>query len=131
MVYLTLQSKKKKQVIDITDNINVLIQQKKAFSGLCTIFVTHTTAALTVADLDPGTDQDLLAAIENMVPRLQYRHPHDPGHVGDHIMSSIIGCSLTVPFSDGKLTLGAWQSVVLVELNGPRERNIIVKIIEC
>jgi secondary thiamine-phosphate synthase enzyme len=64
-----------------------------------------------------------------MIPKLKYRHPHDPSHVGDHIMSSIIGTSLTLPFENKNLALGTWQRVVLIEFDGPRERKIFIKII--
>jgi secondary thiamine-phosphate synthase enzyme len=64
-----------------------------------------------------------------MIPKLKYRHPHDPSHVGDHIMSSIIGTSLILPFENKNLVLGTWQRVVLIEFDGPRERKIFIKII--
>lgn len=88
------------------------------------MFILHTTASLTTADLDPGTDLDLLDALKNLLPDIQYRHPHNPAHTPDHILSSLIGPSLTVPVESGKLCLGTWQRVVLIELDGPRERNI-------
>ena len=84
---------------------------------------------MTTADLDPGTDEDMLDAFERMIPRLRYRHPHDPGHAPDHILSSLIGASLTIPVEDGKLKLGTWQRIILVELDGPREREISVSFI--
>jgi len=92
--------------------------------GVICLFVTHTTAALATADLDPGTDLDLLDALAAIAPDLRYRHPHNPGHANDHIMSTIIGSSLTIPVEKGKLILGTWQRVILVELDGPRDRNI-------
>ena len=87
----------------------------------------HTTAALTTADLDPGTDLDMLDAFEKMIPKLQYRHPHDPSHVPDHILSALIGNSLTLPVENQKLILGQWQKVVLIEFSGPRDRQIVVQ----
>ncbi|MEX2430142.1 MAG: YjbQ family protein, partial [Patescibacteria group bacterium] len=61
-----------------------------------------------------------------LVPELDYRHPHDPSHVGDHILSSLIGTSESVPVRSGKLVLGTWQRVVLYEFDGPRERTVVV-----
>lgn len=119
----------KREVIDVTEKIEGLIKKEKMKKGLCHLFITNTTAAITTADLDPGTDLDMLDAFEEMLPDLKYRHPHDPNHVGDHIMSSIIGSSLTVPFKNSKLILGTWQRVVLIEFYGPRERNIKVRLI--
>lgn len=124
----TVSTKKRKEVVDITDAINELLAKKNAEKGLCNLFITHTTASLSVADLDPGTDLDLLDALEHMVPKLQYRHPHDPTHVGDHIMSTLIGPSLTVPYENSALLLGTWQRVVLIELNGPRKRTLIITL---
>ena len=88
----------------------------------------HTTAALTTADLDPGTDLDMLDAFEALIPKLAYRHPHNPQHVPDHILSALIGTSLALPFENEKLVLGTWQRVVLIELDGPRERVVVVTI---
>ncbi len=129
MEKITVTSTGHKQVIDITDKINKWLKKYDQSQGLCNLFVTHTTASLTIADLDPGTDLDLLEAIDKMVPKLTYRHPHDPNHVGDHIFSSIIGCCVTIPFDNKQLVLGAWQRVVLIELNGPKDRTVIINIV--
>ena len=67
--------------------------------------------------------------IEEIVPQLAYRHPHNPGHVKYHILSSIIGPSLTIPIEKGELVLGPWQKIILIEFNGPRERTIAVNFI--
>ena len=88
--------------------------------------VLHTTAALATADLDPGTDADMLDAFERIIPKLNYRHPHDPEHVPDHILSTLIGTSLTLLAENAALVLGTWQRVILVELDGPRQREIAV-----
>ena len=125
MEKLVIKSKKKREVIDITDEVASALQSSKAVT-LCHVFVTHTTAALTTADLDPGTDLDMLDAFDAMIPKLAYRHPHNPAHVPDHILSSLIGASVLLPVEQGKLVLGTWQRVVLFEFNGPRERQVIV-----
>ena len=67
-------------------------------------------------------------AFEAMVPKLRYRHPHDPSHVPDHILSALIGTSLSLPFENQKLILGTWQRVVLVELDGPRKRELVLTV---
>jgi secondary thiamine-phosphate synthase enzyme len=63
-----------------------------------------------------------------MVPKLKYRHPHNPAHVGDHILSALVGTSVALPFEKGKLLLGTWQRVVLVEFDGPRDRDIVMTV---
>lgn len=129
MKQLTITTSGQNQVIDITENINTQIPD--LFNGLVCVTVLHTTCGITTADLDPGTDLDLLDAIKAMVPQITYRHPHnpEPEHVGDHIMTSLIGTSITLPVVKGAIILGTWQRVVLVELDGPRKRNVTVSCI--
>lgn len=118
-------TKAKREIADITSDVAELIRDLNLRDGLCDLFVTHTTCALTVADLDPGTDLDMLDAFEAMVPKLKYRHEHDPDHTPDHIMAAIIGPSITVPVETGLLQLGSYQRIILVEFNGPRNRDIV------
>src|SRR5579863_6841304 len=129
MQKITIKTRKKREVLDITDTVESLLEKNHAqATGICNLFILHTTAALTTADLDPGTDLDMLDAFEAMVPKLRYRHPHNPAHVGDHIMSAMIGTSVALPFEKHKLLLGTWQRVVLIEFDGPRDRELAVSI---
>jgi len=118
-----------KEVVDLTDQLQSLIRKAKMHEGICSIFVTHTTAALTTGEIGEGTEKDLLEVVEQMVPSIRFRHAHDPTHAWSHMASSILGPSLTIPVSGGKLVLGTWQSVMLVELDGPRERTIHVTLL--
>lgn len=130
MQEIIIQTNKPKEIIDITDVVNTELNKEKSRDGIFLLFVKHTTACITTADLDPGTDEDMLDAFEKVIPKLNYRHPHNPAHVPDHILSSLIGPSLLLPAENGELSLGTWQRVVLVELDGPRERNIAVSFIK-
>lgn len=121
MKHIQIATNQKREVIDITDRIEVPTGE-----GVLTIFVRHTTAAITTADLDPGTDLDFLDFLQAITPQVQWRHPHDPAHTPDHMLASLIGSSVSVPYKDGKLLLGTWQRIVLVELDGPREREIVI-----
>jgi secondary thiamine-phosphate synthase enzyme len=124
---LTVKTHHKREILDITDQVNAFLRKQRANrSGACHLVVLHTTAALTTADLDPGTDADMLDAFERIIPKLNYRHPHDPGHVPDHILSALIGTSITLLFENGSLILGTWQRIILVELDGPRQREIAI-----
>lgn len=125
----TIKTKRKDEVVDITDKVSKIVSKSRKQTGVVVLNVLHTTCALTTADLDPGTDKDILEALRKMLPKISYRHPHDPTHAGDHILSSIIGISLSTIFEDGQLNLGAWQRIILVELSGPRERKISYQII--
>lgn len=130
MLKISVKTKEKREVVDITDKVNEEISEQKFKNGICNLFMTHTTAALTTADLDPGTDQDYLDAFEKIIPKLDYKHPHDPQHMPDHILSSLIGTSLSIPVEQGKLVLGTWQKVVLMEFDGPKDRTIILNIFD-
>jgi len=122
---LKISTPRKRAVIDITEQVQAQLRHDHARqTGVCHLLVLHTTAALTTADLDPGTDLDMLDAFEAMMPKLRYRHPHDPSHVPDHILSALIGTSVSLIVEDGTLVLGTWQRVVLIELDGPRTREI-------
>jgi secondary thiamine-phosphate synthase enzyme len=127
---LSIKTRKKREIVDLTDSLQELLhKQRNDGSGICSLSILHTTAALTTADLDPGTDLDMLDAFEAMIPKLRYRHPHNPGHVPDHILSALIGTSVSLPFQQGKILLGTWQRVVLVELDGPRDREVVVAVL--
>lgn len=121
---LLIQTESKDQVVDITDKVQDIIKQSDFQNGLVNLFLLHTTCALTIADLDPGTDLDMLDAFRAMIPKLNYRHFHNPAHVPDHILSALIGTSLLVPVENKNLVLGTWQRIVLIEFDGPRERKI-------
>src|SRR3989344_220266 len=99
MKTIKISTKKDKEVIDITNLIDLEVKGVK--DGIASVFSLHTTAALTTADLDPGTDQDMIDAFKQMVPKLAYRHPHNPEHTPDHILSALIGASITLPIKDG------------------------------
>lgn len=123
---LQISTTSRKQVVDLTDRIEAMIRKGEMHEGLCSLFITHTTAALTTGEIGEGTEDDFLQVVEQMIPRIQFRHAHDPKHAWSHMASSILGPSLTIPVSAGKLVLGTWQSVILVELDGPRERTVHV-----
>lgn len=128
---LRIKTTATKEVVDLTDRLTEMIRKAKLQEGLCTVLVTHTTAAVTTGEIGEGTEQDFLQVVEKMIPRIQFQHAHDPSHAWSHMASSIIGPSLTVPVTGGKLVLGTWQSVMLVELDGPRERTVHVTLIPC
>ncbi len=124
-----IATQRKRQVVDITEQVGDIIRDAGMRDGVVVLSLLHTTAALTTADLDPGTDLDMLDAFAALIPSLPYRHPHDPSHVPDHILSALIGTSLTLVVEKGSLALGTWQRVVLVEFNGPRQRRIAFRFL--
>ncbi len=127
MKTFTVATHRKREIVDITEPVDGMLPED---SGICFLNVLHTTSALATADLDPGTDLDMLDAFEAMMPKLQYRHPHDPQHVPDHILSTLIGTALTLPVREGSLVLGTWQRVILIELDGPRRRELTLDFLK-
>jgi secondary thiamine-phosphate synthase enzyme len=126
---ITISTKRDKQVLDITDRVEACIARSEITNGLCNVFVQHTTAALTTGEAIEGTDEDLMETLERIIPKIKFRHAHDPSHAPDHMISSIVGAGLTIPVTGGQLQLGTWQRVLLVECNGPRERRIVVTVL--
>lgn len=126
---LTVKTSVSDQIVDITDAIEEKLSNQQIENGVCVVFVKHTTCAITTADLDPGTDEDFLHFLRKITPSMNFNHPHDPSHTPDHLLSSIIGPQIIIPFLNGRLDLGVWQRVVLVELSGPRVREISLTIV--
>ena len=125
---ITISTKRDKQVIDITDRVEQFLSQSGVRDGLCNVFVLHTTACVTTGEAIEGTDEDLMETLEKMIPAIRFRHAHDPSHAPDHMISSIVGASLTVPVRDGRLVLGTWQRILFVECNGPRNREVVITV---
>ena len=121
---LNFQTTKKREIIDITEDLQRTVKESSLEKGLVHVAVLHTTCAITTADMDPETDLDYLDAFEQLVPKLNYRHPHDPSHTPDHILSLLIGTQLVLSVEHGEINLGSWQRIILIEFDGPRERKL-------
>lgn len=126
---ITISTRRARQVSDITEEVEQFVAETGIAEGLCNVFVTHTTAGLTTGEAIEGTDEDLLEVLDRIIPKIKFRHAHDPSHAPDHMISSILGSSLTVPVQSGRLALGTWQRVLLVECNGPRKREIVFTVL--
>ena len=112
--------------IDITGQVRKIVASGNVQNGLCQIFVPHTTAGVTINEnADPDVVTDMLAALGKMVPDLHYRHSE--GNSPAHVKSSLVGCSITVPISEGRLCLGTWQGIYFCEFDGPRTRKVWVQ----
>lgn len=118
---IELTSSQKREIIDFTDQIEI-----PKGDGLVNLFVRHTTACIGIGDMDPGTDKDYLSALSTLTPQANWNHPHDPSHFPDHLWPAIIGSSINIPYQKGALLLGTWQRIMLIELDGPREREVVI-----
>ena len=129
METLHIKTERLKQIVDLTDGVQAVIAKNKMTQGVCCLFIGHTTAALTTGEVGEGTEEDLLDVVEAVIPKLDFRHAHDPSHAWSHMAASLLGPSLVIPVAGGKLVLGTWQSVLLVELDGPRQRSVHLTLI--
>lgn len=106
------------RVVDLTDHVRSFVSEHGG-DGLLHLFLPHATAGLALIEVGAGSDTDLVAALDDLLPRDdRWRHAHgSPGHGADHVMPALVSPSLTLPVVDGRVTLGTWQSIVLVDPN--------------
>ncbi len=124
-----LSTSKRQELIDITTLVESNLKVENFSEGLCVIFITHTTAAVTINEnADPDVPRDMLSKLKQLVPEKENYH-HLEGNSDAHILSTLIGCSLSIPIHEGKLLLGTWQGIYFAELDGPRERRFKVKLL--
>lgn len=120
---INVQTKKRTEIVDITTTVNALLKDE---CQLCHIHVMHTTAAIGIVDVDPGSELDYIKAFEQIAPKLDYQHSYNPESMPQHVLSTLLGTTITLPAANSKLTLGEWQRLVLIELNGPRTRKVAI-----
>jgi secondary thiamine-phosphate synthase enzyme len=129
----SVESRGNNHVIDITSEVASSVAEAGIKSGVATVFVTGSTAGVTTVEFEPGLVKDLDAAFNRLMPReLEYRHHEtwgdDNGH--SHVRASFLGPSLAVPFEHGRLVLGTWQQIVLIDFDTqPRSREYMIQII--
>lgn len=118
------------ELVDITPHIREAIRDSGVVTGVCYLFVPHTTAGLTLNEnWDPSVRGDILRALERLVPRVgDYRHAE--GNSPAHVKATLTGFDLTLLVDEGDLILGTWQGVYLAEFDGPRRRRVLVKVVE-
>lgn len=128
MAQLQIRTRSRQEMLDITRQVGDLVRQSGVREGVCLVYVPHATAAVVVNEnADPNVCQDILDALGRMVPEGAWRHDRIDSNAASHIKATILGPSQTVPVEDGQLVLGTWQSIMLVELDGPRDRTVVVR----
>ena len=127
---LQVRSSKQTELIDITPLIQEIVQKAGVEDGLCMLFVPHTTAAVTINEnADPSVPRDILMELNKIVP-FEDRYQHTEGNSSAHIKSSLVGCSQTLFIGSGRLLLGTWQGIFFCEFDGPRNRQVYVKVVK-
>jgi len=127
--YITVNSRARTEFIDITDQVREAVRTARVVSGLCNLFVMHTTAAVTINEgADPNVLRDMNGFLNRLIPNDPY-FTHAEGNSDAHIKSSLVGASETIPIEEGKLLLGTWQAIYFCEFDGPRQRKVAITLI--
>jgi secondary thiamine-phosphate synthase enzyme len=131
IVHETIQTTSRGEMVEITSRIQRAIDRQRYKSGMVVVYVAHTTAGITINEnSDPDVKTDLIAKLEKLIPQNETYYQHDEGNSDAHLKASLFGHSVTVLVEQGKLQLGRWQGVFLCEFDGPRERRVLIKMIE-
>jgi secondary thiamine-phosphate synthase enzyme len=126
---LMVRSGKRADAIEITDRVQHVVRESGIESGLCHVYVPHTTAGVFINEnADPDALADILTTLESLVPwENGYRHAE--GNAAAHIKATLVGMSQTVPVRNGRLALGRWQGIYFADFDGPRERHFQVTVL--
>ncbi len=122
---IKILTKSRVDLVDITSKLKPTIK-----NGILLAYTPHTTTGLFINENEPNLLKDIKKMLEKLVPQGGWAHDYQEGNADAHLRGILLGSSVVVPVSSSKLNLGTWQSIFFAELDGPRERNIIVKEIE-
>jgi secondary thiamine-phosphate synthase enzyme len=124
---LSVRSSARSEMIDITSRVGEELRRSGLKDGLCTIFVPHTTAGITINEnADPSVTADIQAMLDELIP-WEAPYSHREGNAAAHIKSSLVGSSVSVLVESGRLRLGTWQGIFLCEFDGPRSRKVYIR----
>ena len=129
MEKIAVKTKSHCEFIDVTPGVQDIVRKSGIASGVCQVFVPHTTAGITINEnADPDVVSDILRELDEIVP-LEDNYLHAEGNSAAHLKSSIVGCSKEVLVEEGSLKLGTWQSLFFCEFDGPRSRTVWIKVV--
>jgi len=127
----SLRTKERSQMIDITDTVSRAVDESKIENGLAIVFVPHTTAAITINEnADPDVKHDLLRKLTELIPQRENYYRHNEGNSDSHVKTSLVGSSVMVLIENGKLVLGTWQGIQFCEFDGPRNRDVFIRLVD-
>jgi secondary thiamine-phosphate synthase enzyme len=123
-------TKSRSQMIDITARVQELVRQRDLRDGYVIVYCPHTTAAITINEnADPDVQHDMLRKLETLIPKDEPYYQHGEGNSDSHVKTSFVGNSATVLVENARLILGRWQGIYFCEFDGPREREMFVKLV--
>lgn len=127
---LRVKTESRTELVDITQGVQRLVAESGIRSGVCTVYVPHTTAGVAINEnSDPNVGRDMLKELNKIIP-FDDHYGHTEGNSAAHIKSSLVGISQTILVEDGRLALGTWQAVFFCEFDGPRDRRVMVKVMK-
>jgi secondary thiamine-phosphate synthase enzyme len=127
MITLSIKTSRQTEFLDITTEVEKAVSGSKVQEGMALVYCPHTTAGLTINEgADPSVREDILRILNQVIP-FKGPYQHLEGNSPAHIKASLIGSSVTVIISNGRLVLGTWQSIFFCEFDGPRTRNVMIK----
>ena len=131
MISFFLETQGKTDTIDITHMVSEIVRKNDVVEGLCHVFVSHATAAIVLNEsADPNISLDLHKALEHAIPEHnEYLHDRIDNNAAAHIKAAILGASESIPVHEGKLVLGTWQALMLVDFDGPKRRRVVVSVV--
>jgi len=125
---LKIETESQLEMIDVTAGVRRFVKESGVVRGMCHLYVPHTTAALTINEnTDPNVRKDMIKELLKTIP-LQDDYLHAEGNAAAHILSSLLGTSQSILVENGKVVLGTWQAIYFCELDGPRSRTILLRI---
>jgi secondary thiamine-phosphate synthase enzyme len=129
MQTLTVKTDRRTQLVDVTAQVQKAVATSGVESGMCYLYVPHTTAAITINEgADPDVARDVEGTLDRLIPKTgPYRH--NEGNSDSHVKAVLVGASQTIFVQGGKLVLGRWQGIFFCEFDGPRERRLDVKVV--
>jgi len=129
MQRISVRTRSRTELIDITDKVQSAVDKSKVKDGLCIVFVPHTTAGITINEnADPSVCKDILKGLNKVIP-FDDNYSHTEGNAAAHIKASILGSSLNIIIENGQLQLGTWQGIYFAEFDGPRVREVWITLI--
>lgn len=126
---IQVRTSRRTELKDVTAEIEAIVRDAACIEGVCHLYVPHTTAGVLINEGDdPAVARDIEAALDRLIPR-GAGYSHAEGNADSHIKTALVGSSETIPIESGRLSLGRWQSVFFAEFDGPRMRELRVKIV--
>lgn len=128
MESIEVKTRKRTEFIAVTREVEAVVAKSGVKDGLCSVFVPHTTAGVTINEnADPTVQSDILMELNKIVP-FQDGYAHAEGNSAAHVKATLVGASVQIPVADGRLALGTWQGVYFCEFDGPRSRKAFVTV---